>query len=677
MAAHSFPVLGPRYFTRFYEEKLTEPSAYLQRLVDGRNIYVRAQRPFSDVFGKLGDKSVLGFRIFDFKQGWHYAPALAESGRFFLLSRSNEALRNPDNTVMEFTFVGAAKNGLLRVCVGGKLAIPEAEEIPTEPLSSLYSLLEDFSLSLDSGTLQNSISSLVVRSSPGDSARWGVLDTLGRWVVPPVYDYVEENIDGQMIARRGVYHGVVNKQGATIVPFQYRKVISYKGFWRVNTKNIGEVYFNWRGHQIVDVGADSVSFFREGYAARLIDGRWSYINEQGEPLAGSDYLQAKSFGEGLAAVQMDSTSWAFIDTSGQLQGRLSTETYQDLGYFVGGRCWFRQGAKFGFLDRSLQIVIPPRFSSVSDFHRDRAIAKMGSSVAVIDTSGNFLVKPERYSDITPWNEAGRAVATVAGDGKYLLDFAGNPLHEESFSEIILKGDPPYLAKRERDWGYIDEQAKEVIEPIYTAATPFTNKRARVKTFKSGDRWVYINPVGRTINKQAYRSASDFSEGIAAVQPPNQSSRLLQLNGQELMISNCDNLFVDGPFLGCNPNGLGGKKAFFADHSGSPVFLYTYDKIKPFGSMGMAFVKASGRWGIIDRRGMSLVACKYYMFSSRPDGIFKVGPPIFGIYDRKGKMVVPAKFDNLVLMEKGIFRVERGENVGYLTVDGEVVWPLQK
>ena len=74
--------------------------------------------------------------------------------------------------------------------------------------------------------------------------------------------------------------------------------------------------------------------------------------------------------------------------------------------------------------------------------------------------------------------------------------------------------------------------------------------------------------------------------------------------------------------------------------------------------------------------MLLVSCKYYKVERRPDGLYKAYPPAFGIYNTSGKMVVHAVYDELVLLEKGLFRVERGEKVGYLKVNGDEVWPLQ-
>ena len=670
---HTDPFLSLGYYTRFYAKEAVVPAAYFQQLVVGSQVSLRPQRLFVDRKGKLLTEKYLGFRIFDYQEGWQYAPALKENGRFCFLGRDGELLPSFADTITEFTFVSRPKRGLLRVCVGGELVNTEEGKIPQHPLTSLNGMLDNFFTTVADGTLDNSHQTMIARSLPGSIARWGILDTLGNWAVPPVYEYLHDPINGQMIAYQNGNYGVIDAHGDTIVPFQYKRIINYNGFWRVNSEKIGEVYFNWRGHQILDIGVDSISLFQENYASYRREDRWSYVDKQGTLVPGGGYLQARPFGEGWAAVQVDSTDWAFIDTSGQLQTRLPATTFHDFSHFSSARCLFRRGVQFGYLDRTFrEMPLPGVLRKAADFDRGRAIVELETGVAVIDTSGNFLIQPGTYLHLTAWNEANLAVATLPNNQKCLVDSQGVRLHETTFDDILLEGGLPYPARTDHRWGYIDKKGREVIAPKYTAALPFMEGFARVRNQRSGDRWLFIQPDGRPISERTYVSAEDFFGGQASIRTPNGTGKLLLPNGQERELPDCFNLFIDGTFVGCNPNG---PNAFFTDHNGDPVFLSSYDKIKPFESREMTFVQKYGRWGIIDRRGMQLVACKYYMYASRPDGIFKVGPPAFGIYDREGKLIVPPVYDNLVLLEKGLFRVERGGKVGYLNTDGEEIWGL--
>lgn len=667
---YNSPSLTPKYFMRFYSPHKMNPSAALQRLAS-RSFCVKSQRLFADSTGRLYQDSLLGIRTQDFLLKSSFAPALTVDGRFFLLGKDGAPLRNKEGQTEYFTFVGEANNGLLRVCIGGVLDLVDPNENNREILPTFHELMHPFDLRLPCGVLKSPAPSLTVRSLPDNSARWGLIDSLGQWVIPPIYDYLEENIDKQMVARRGVGYGVIDLAQNTIVPFQYLAIRNYQNYWRVNNPPLGDLYFNWRGHQIMDADTEDAAVFREGYCPRLAQGRWHFINERGEQVGDKDFVAVKPFGEGLAAVRTDSTHWAFIDTSGQVSKTLAEKPYHDIGYFVGGRCWFRRGSRYGFLDPNMKEVVPPIYSSVENFTLGRANVNLREGAAVIDTVGNYFIPAGQYTAFKDWTEQGITVATVANQGQFIVDSLGRKLHEKAYAQIELTGEGPYAMKQGRLWGYLNAQGREVIAPKYRAARSFFDERAAVKPPVAGGNWVFIGPQGRQINRQVYSSINDFSHGTAWVFHQNSSSRLLQTNGKERIFDDATILFSDGELVGCGSI----KKQFFTDQQGNRVFANTFDKIEAFGSSETAAVTRHGRKGIVDRRGMILVPCKYYKFEARADGTYLVGPPAFGIYDREGKLVVPVEFDNLLLLEGELFRVERGEKIGYLKTDGTVIWEL--
>src|ERR1041385_169897 len=55
----------------------------------------------------------------------------------------------------------------------------------------------------------------------------GVKDSLGNWVVQPIYDYVEESFPGTFIVSAGTKEGVVNKTGKILIPVMYDAVESH------------------------------------------------------------------------------------------------------------------------------------------------------------------------------------------------------------------------------------------------------------------------------------------------------------------------------------------------------------------------------------------------------------------------------------------------------------------
>ena len=66
----------------------------------------------------------------------------------------------------------------------------------------------------------------------------------------------------------------------------------------------------------------------------------------------------------------------------------SSETNQALFPFI-------DKGKWGYMNRSLSVIIPPSFLSASDFKDDRAVvSKDGKTYGFIDREGNFAVQPQ-------------------------------------------------------------------------------------------------------------------------------------------------------------------------------------------------------------------------------------------------------------------------------------------
>jgi len=115
--------------------------------------------------------------------------------------------------------------------------------------------------------------------------RWGVIDLGMNWLVPPIYD-------GIIMDELGRCFG----QGAVFV------------------KSEGAVYLVVE-NQIVGVYEDARPFSNEGFAAVKNDGRWGFINTNGEVMIDFIFDDALSFGQHLAAVKIGEL-WGYISIGG-------------------------------------------------------------------------------------------------------------------------------------------------------------------------------------------------------------------------------------------------------------------------------------------------------------------------------------------------------------------------
>jgi hypothetical protein len=132
--------------------------------------------------------------------------------------------------------------------------------------------------------------------------------------------------------------------------------------------------------------------------------------------------------------------------------------------------------RFGYIDRTGQWVIQPRFEEAFDFHRSAARVRSGGKLGYIDKTGGFVITPQ-------YDEIG------------------------SYSEGLLRvrvGDRV---------GYLNSEHAMAIPPRFEDATDFTGGLARVKV--SG-RWGFINTSGQMVVAPQFDAAHDFSESLARV-----------------------------------------------------------------------------------------------------------------------------------------------------------------
>lgn len=85
---------------------------------------------------------------------------------------------------------------------------------------------------------------------------------------------------------------------------------------RIFVEESGNYYLiDSTGKKVCKTAFESAKLFNsDGYAAVRIDGKWGFINENGEVVIKPEYIDANSFSNGLAAVKM-TKGWGYIDVN--------------------------------------------------------------------------------------------------------------------------------------------------------------------------------------------------------------------------------------------------------------------------------------------------------------------------------------------------------------------------
>lgn len=230
---------------------------------------------------------------------------------------------------------------------------------------------------------------------------------------------------------------------------------------------------------------DALTNFHERFAGVIKEGKWGYINSDGEEIISCKYDGASPFSEGLACVYIgDDMSIEFIDEKGNtvikgyhgfaMNGGM---TYAPLTFKNGVCCVSDKEHNDVWIDKKGNIVNEPQ-NYDEDFTSDGTERfNEGGKVGVKDTLGNVLVKA-RYSYVDNYSQ-GLAVAYLLCGNKVIygyVDKKGNDTFtDEDFEEL-----EKYKAEQKRQEE--ERKRREGVEKIVSITIERDNNHGSIVNY---------------------------------------------------------------------------------------------------------------------------------------------------------------------------------------------------
>lgn len=315
---------------------------------------------------------------------------------------------------------------------------------------------------------------------------------------------------------------------------------------------------------------DSIDSFHEGRAIVGKDGKYGAIDINGNEIVPCIYSKLLRYSEGLAACQIDTDGWAFIDLNGQLVLRIAEglDVISEIGFSEGlcavfGTIEYDDDCelKYGYIDKTGQLCIRLQYDYAADFHENIAwvsdddeegdsvqyyINKMGEKVFpydywvchdfignyaivkamhgkwfVIDKHGQIIFKsPDKEYH---WYGLNEGFIHYGQNGK-LLWFRPEEQNKRYFwnnVKYLYSGvSEGYIAlctAESEKWGFITDTGKEAIPFIYDEAHNFKGGLAAVKM---NGLWGFVDYNGMMVIKPTYDEVFDFNESRSIVQINN-------------------------------------------------------------------------------------------------------------------------------------------------------------
>jgi hypothetical protein len=341
-------------------------------------------------------------------------------------------------------------------------------------------------------------------------------------------------------------------------------------------------------------------------------------------------------------------------------------------------------SKYGFIDPHGEVCIEPKFDNLHSaeflwnpkgkiFYEGLTAVEIGRKWGFINKSGEFVIKPE-FNFAYNYNEGVALVRT--NEGERFIDKKGNFIGEEtfrgasSFSEGLAAVHfwKDYL---EYAWGYINKKGELVIDPIYKDVSDFMNGVAIVNNNialdKNGNHLFNVDEVTGSFYDYFVERLLDFSEGFAVVELYDYANNskgynFIDLDERKLL----QKPIQDARYFskGIAPVKVSGKWGLI-NYSGDFVIEPIFDDIRrqferklverPIGiSNAYAIVEIGNMQGIIDEKGNFIIKPLFnYIkeFSDETAAASWSGKS--GYIDAKGNHIIPNKFDWTRSFNKGI------------------------
>lgn len=301
--------------------------------------------------------------------------------------------------------------------------------------------------------------------------KYGYIDTAGKIAIATRFSHAWEFSDGLAAVEvgsrsRGYAQGFIDSTGQLVVAAKYADT----GYFSDGLAPVG---------------------LKTGKSRRCFDCDpnllWGFINRGGAYAIKPQFHRARSFSEGLAAVQDEkSRLWGYIRKDGAL-----AITFQFTGVqaFSEGLACVLSGKRFGYVDAAEHMVIAPQFSHCGQFSEGLALVRLGGDALPLNPP------PGRFGYI---DKTGRVVFQF--DAEAAGNFSGGLAHFGMVVNGVLR------------YGFHNKEGRVAIEPQFSMAEDFSEGHALVLL----NGWGFIGNDGQIAFRLNAALVEGFRRGLARV-----------------------------------------------------------------------------------------------------------------------------------------------------------------
>lgn len=262
----------------------------------------------------------------------------------------------------------------------------------------------------------------------------GLIDRDGHWLCKPEYDWISElGSDTALNVTDEIMAGMLR-------PFAIDKTASSQYFLVTRDSVCGVI--DDSGKWIVPIKFQRIQSFRNGHVAFTKEDMNGFADAQGNVVIKPQFDEVTAWDKIIAVKQHN--KWFFIDNRGH---KLAKPPVNDVVKTCSGDWLFdgmgavRVGSKYGYVDASGEMAIPPKFAFASPFNKGVALVWDGQYWRYIDKTGKYAT-PIKFGSASLFTQ-GQAIATVPGILFQFAEADSIKRINRSLSDWITANDKPH------------------------------------------------------------------------------------------------------------------------------------------------------------------------------------------------------------------------------------------
>ncbi|MBD0405369.1 WG repeat-containing protein [Flammeovirga sp. EKP202] len=501
------------------------------------------------------------------------------------------------------------------------------------------------------------------------NGRFGLLDENAKEIYPTIYKNIEFT-DSTVIAESFPTLELGTIEGNLLSTWNCDS-ISYAGDDLVRYYTSGKVGIaDVKGQNKFFNFYDEVGEFIEGQAIVKKKNKYGVCDTLGRLIIPVQFTNLKRMPTGHYWTLDQSNYPDVYDHKGK---NLTMHNYDMVGEYSQGKYLIRKARLYGYLDSDLNEWISPQFKDAESFVGPYAVVRTNDYYGVIDLEKKWVITPiiDRLKTVSEglyYFEDNQEWGTLGIDGIewFRTDSATVESFEDGYVVMKRRGHFGLLTSKGRlslstkydslnldylkagrvemymdsTWLYkvVDDREGEPTRSAYTLYDSVYNPSEGFTKVEIGERYGFMDYLGRLRLSCRYENVRDFSDGLA-------------------------------------PFSINHKWGFI-DQEDVITLQPRYEDLYGLKN-NMAKAKSRGKWGVVNKDGKTIIPFEYENVERSAFGnwyIWEKGGQM-GIYIPGGIKGIYGKYDQITDLGIGFVEVSNNDKVGIDRIDGYSTWKI--